>query len=247
MWSRIAMVAEIQGRGLLRRRFAILLLVALPGVFYLSVATTQTGVSAREEFFTLNVGVLGVAWAVAGGAFFLGLSSRPVDERLVLAGYRPGELVLGRLLFLTVGAVPIMVLYGVMLSIVSDADAGLVVLAVVLTAVVAVALGLTFASLLPRELEGVLLLIAVIGAQSSTVNAGSGTVPVLPFYGALRVVRVAWYSTGGIVVPIVYTAAATVALLAVALLVWRRRLGLRNTLARTPASAVPAIVGGPTA
>ena len=233
-WRRILTVAIIQGRGLVRRRLAMLLLVVVPGAFFLAVSAASTAVTEREKFFNLNVGVMGVAWAVGGGAFFLGLSARQLDERLVLAGYRAGELALGRLAFLLVGAIPIVLLYGLMLPLVAGTDVGLLFLAVCLTALVSVALGLAFASILPRELEGVLLLIAVIGVQSSTVNAGSGTTPALPFFGPLRIVKTAWDSSGGLIAPTAHSLVTFAALLGLATWMWRSRLKVAHATPRSP-------------
>ena len=41
-----------------------------------------------------------MAFSIAGASIFVALTARPVDQRLILAGYRPWELLLGRLLLL---------------------------------------------------------------------------------------------------------------------------------------------------
>jgi hypothetical protein len=85
------MMAEMHGRDLLRRPAALLLLLALPMAFYVSAGDPDTAAGA---------GGVGMAFAVAGATLFSTISSAEVDRRLVLGGYRPVELVLGRLLFL---------------------------------------------------------------------------------------------------------------------------------------------------
>ena len=146
---RVLTIATTQGRDLLRRRLALVMLAALPALFYLSVAGQH--ISKGQDPWNLNVAVIGVAWAVAGGAFFLALSSRRIDQRLLLAGYRPAELVLGRLVFLQAFAFIIAVGYSVLFLARSSAAPGPLILAVALTALIGVPLGLALAALLPRE------------------------------------------------------------------------------------------------
>ncbi len=47
-------------------------------------------------------GGIAMAFSIAGASIFVALTARPVDQRLVLAGYRSHELLLGRLLLLEV-------------------------------------------------------------------------------------------------------------------------------------------------
>src|SRR6266511_49793 len=97
--SRIWTVAEMQGRDLARRRLALVLLVALPLAFY--------GAMAGHESDAIIPGGIAMAFSVAGAAIFSVLSARAVDQRLTLAGLRPSELLLGRLLLLEVFSLPI--------------------------------------------------------------------------------------------------------------------------------------------
>lgn len=224
-WHRVTTVGETQGRDLLRRRLAMVMLLLLPALFYLSVVGEESEIGPTEEPWTLSVGVIGVAWTIAGGAFFLGLSSRRVDERLTLVSYRPSELAAGRLLFLAALAAVVVAIYSSLLTVLSDADSGPLVLAVASTGVVAIALGLALAALLPRELEGTLALIAVVGLQASLPHDLALGV-ALPFHGATQLVGVAWASSGAVLPHLLHTAAATGALLLVFLVLWSRRLAL---------------------
>lgn len=224
-WERVLTVGETQGRDLLRRRLAMIMLLLLPAVFYLSVFGEESEIGRTEEPWTLSVGVIGVAWTIAGGAFFLGLSSRRVDERLTLLSYRPSELAAGRLLFLAALASVVVGLYSAFLAALSDADTGPLALAVGTTGVVAIALGLALAALLPRELEGTLALIAVVGVQASLPHdVAIGT--ALPFHGATQLVGVAWTSTGAILPHLLHAGVATGGLLLVFLVLWSRRLAV---------------------
>ena len=100
---RILMMAEMHGRDLLRRHIALGLLVLLPFSFYL--ASAGSGQSA------VSSGGVGMAFAVSGAALFSVLSSRAADQRLMLCGYRPFEMLLGRLLFL--GPLALVISFGV--------------------------------------------------------------------------------------------------------------------------------------
>jgi predicted nucleic acid-binding protein len=90
--SRVVMMAEMHGRDLVRRHAALGLLVALPLSFYLA--------SAGDDSRAPVTGGIGMSFAVSGAALFSIMSARAVDQRLVLAGYRPLELLLGRVAFL---------------------------------------------------------------------------------------------------------------------------------------------------
>jgi hypothetical protein len=147
-------IATTQGRDLLRRRLALVMLALLPALSYLSVAGQHIG--KGQDPWNLNVAVIGVAWAVGGGAFFLALSPRRVDKRLLLAGYRPAELVLGRLLFLQAFAFVIAAVYSVLFAARSSAATAPLTLAVAVTALIGVPLGLALAATLPLALAMVL-------------------------------------------------------------------------------------------
>lgn len=224
-WSAVGTIAEMEARDLFRRRLALAMLFLLPAAMYLTVLGEEAQIQPGENPFTLRVAVIGVAWTIAGAAFFLGLSSRRVDERLVLAGYRRGDLAAGRLVFLSALALPVIVLYSTLIAVLSRGDVGPVILAVASTGVVAVGLGLAVAVVLPRELEGVLALIAVNGVQTS-LPTDMAIGPALPFYGPTRLVEVAWNSAGSVVLPLLHAGTAAAVLLVVFFVVWGRRLAL---------------------
>ncbi len=233
-WRRVRTIATPQGRALLRRHLALVMLAALPGLFFLSVAGQH--ISSDQDPWTLDVAGIGVAWAVAGGAFFLALSSRRVDQRLRLAGYRPTELVLGRLLFLQAFALVIAAGYSVLFVTVSSAAAGPLILAVAVTALIGVPLGLALAAVLPRELEGTLALIGVIGVQTS-VPSSVAIAPLLPFYGPLELIRVAWTSQGAILPSVLHGLLVATVLLVVAMLLWSRGSAVRSPVTAAHLSA----------
>ena len=86
-------VAQMQARDLVRRRAALLLLVALPMSWYL--AETAAGVD-----YAVGTGVLAMAWSAAAAPLFAFVGARDVDQRLIQAGYQARDIVVGRLLAL---------------------------------------------------------------------------------------------------------------------------------------------------
>ena len=222
--SHILTVAETQGRDLLRRRVALAMLVLLPAAMYLTVSGEESIIEPGGEPFPLKVGVIGVAWTIAGAAFFLGLSSRHVDERLILAGYRRVDLALGRLLFLSGVALPMVAVSSLLITTLSRGDSGPIVLAVVCSAGVALGLGLALAAIIPRELEGALALIAVVGVQIS-LPSDSAIAVAMPFYGPTQLAGVAWSGAGPVASSVGHSGVAVAVLLGVFGTLWGRRPG----------------------
>jgi hypothetical protein len=235
-WRRILVAGETVGRDLLRRRGAVGLLALLPAAFYLAVF--QEEIPQGEEPWTLNVGTIGIAWTVAGGAFFMALGSRRVDARLLLAGFRRRELLAGRLLFLLGFAAAIAAAYSVFLALLSGADWWPLALALGATGAVAVTVGLALAALLPRELEGTIALVLVVGVQSS-VPASSPVAPLLPFNGPMRLVLVSWTGDGAITSRLAHAGVAAALLLGLATVAWAH-----TNRVRRPEPARPRPTGG---
>src|SRR6266511_2301708 len=180
--SRIWTIAEMQGRDLARRRLALILLVALPLAFY--------GSLAGPAFDAIVPGGVVMAFSMAGAAIFSVLAARAGDHRLVLAGFRPGELLAGRLIFLEGLSVPIVAGSSALMVVGSSPPRPwILVLAVAMVALVAVPFGLAVAALLPRELEATLVLIGVVGIQLS-LDPSTGVAKLLPFYGPQQLLYV---------------------------------------------------------
>lgn len=217
--NRVATVALMQFRDLRRRPVALALLMALPLAFYFSEE------AADDEFVSpLAAGGTGVAWAVAAAALFVVIGSRRADPRLVLSGFRPGELMLGRLLMLEVVGLALAAAFGVVIwSVSQPPDPGALMLGVLAAALVAVTIGLTVAAVLPRELEGTLVLIGVVGIQLSLPS----TIVVsqfLPLWGPTQLMAIANGTDSSMVWPLLHAALYAVALLVVAVLAWERRV-----------------------
>jgi hypothetical protein len=212
-------IAEMQGRDLLRRRGALLMLAAMPLAFYFALL--------GKGGYAITTGGVGMAFSVSGAALFSMLAAKRIEPRLVLAGYRPLDLLLGRLLLLETLGLVIVLLTTALMTLVSQPPHPEFVLAgIALTVWVAVPLGLAIATLIARELEGVLAAIAVVGVQLS-LPIDSPAAPFLPLYGPLQILA----HGGGIHASLLAGAGSGlgygVALLGVATLAWRFRLRIR--------------------
>lgn len=176
--GRVAGLAEAHARDLSRRRVAVLLLVGLPLAFY--------GSLAGHAGHAIAAGTVATAFSISGAGIFAILAGRPTDQRLVLAGYRPAELVAGRLAFLTALSLPILAgTAALMLAVSHPAHPAELVWAVAVLGLDAVPLGLVIATLLPRELEATLVLIGIVGIQLS-LEPTQTLSALLPFHAATR-------------------------------------------------------------
>lgn len=234
--DRVRIVAEMQGRDLLRRRATLAVLVALPLVLYASLAGGGNG--AHPRWYGTNAGALGVAWSIGGASLFATLAGRASDTRLVLAGYRPAELLVGRLtLLLGLGVALAGCFSALMVGVSRPPHAGLLVAATVLSATVAVPLGAVLATLLPRELEGTLALIGVVGVQLSLPESARLKV-ALPFYGPRELTRVSAGFAGHWPIAVAHALGYSVVLLVLSVGTWMRRVRvLRATSESLPATS----------
>jgi hypothetical protein len=222
---RVVTVAEMQGRDLLRRRVALGLLVALPVAFYLASAGDD------DEGFASVAGGIGMGWSMAGAALFSVLASRRSDPRLVLAGFRPAELLLGRLLLLVALALAILAGFAALIvAVTRPEDVTLLVIGLGLAALVGVPLGLAVAALLPRELEGTMTIIGVVGINMS-LQPGNTLAALLPFNGPAELL----YASAGLeyaaLPAIVHGTAYALALFGLAVATWTRRVRVHRPAA----------------
>lgn len=181
--ARVLVGAEMTGRELVRRRVALALLTGLPLAFY--------GAAAGHSPNAVETGGVAMAFSVSGAAIFAALSARAVDERLALAGYRPSELLLGRLLVLELLGVAVAALFAAVMVLGSDpSHPGALVLGVELVALVGVPFGLAVGALAPHELEAVLVMIGVVGVELS-LETSQLVAKLLPFWAPRRVLEFA--------------------------------------------------------
>lgn len=212
--TKIFTVAELALREILRRRSVLVILTLLPLAFYFSRREDHLGQSIRFV-------CLGIGWALSTAALFAGSAARGIEPRLRLSGYRAHHLHLGRLVALWTVGVGLSVPYFVLIRFdqhdVRYAAIGLIMM---LTVAVAAPFGLALSAVLPRELEGTLVLLTVVGLQMIMDPAGAAS-RLLPFWFSREIGTYAidhtddGYLTRGLVHGIVLTLALT-ALVAVA-------------------------------
>jgi hypothetical protein len=179
-WRRLILPAEMTGRELVRRRVALGLLTALPLAFY--------GAQAHHSHRAVITGGIAMAFSIAGAAIFAALTARPVDQRLILAGYRPHELLLGRFLLLEgFGLIVAAGFSAVMVLGTGPAHPWSLATGVGLVALISVPFGLAAGALAPHELEAVLILIGFVGVQL-TLDSTQTIAKVLPFWGPQRLI-----------------------------------------------------------
>ena len=188
---RTVTVAEAALREMSRRRGVLALLMLLPLSFYALRRGDSTGQAIRSLF-------LGLSWAVSTAALFASIASRAMEPRLRLAGYGSHHLYLGRMAALvalgTLLALPLFALVAV-----DGAHSGVrlraVALAMVFCVTVATPFGLLIAALMPKELEGTLLLLVVVGLQMVIDPAGAGA-RLTPFWSTREIGTYAVDHTG---------------------------------------------------
>ncbi|HEV7711890.1 MAG TPA: hypothetical protein VGP16_27125 [Asanoa sp.] len=173
--TRTLTIAEMTMRETGRRRGVLVLLLLLPLAFYLARRGDHLGQSIRFV-------CLGLSWALSTAALFVGSAARSLEPRLRLSGYRTHQLFLGRLLALWTLGVALSVPYFVLIRFdQNDVRYGAIAVIMLLGVLVAPLLGLAVSALLPRDLEGMLVLLTVVGLQMILDPAGNAA-RVLPFW-----------------------------------------------------------------
>lgn len=225
--KRLIVVAEMTLRELLRRRAVLALLLLLPLAFYLIRRDEYVGQSVRSLF-------LGIGWAVSTAALFSTVGARTLEPRLRMAGYRPYELWLGRLAGLWALGVGLAVPFLVLVRFdVAGLRIGAVGLAMLCVVVVAAPFGMLIASLLPREMEGTLLLLTAVALQM-LIDPATAIAKATPFWSSREIGTYAVDHTGSdyLVRGLVHGAVTSVVLLALVAIVSSLRLRPRSALRR---------------
>jgi len=184
MAATTGLVALVTLRELARRRGALALATLLPLTFFL--------VRLETHWTAIRLLSIGLGWATATLALFTQVSSRSVDHRLVVSGARPGTLLLGRYLaVLGLGWVIGLLYCGLVLATIGDelSHPSAVLVMLLLTTTVATPLGALTAALVPRDLEGALLLLSVMAVQV-LVDPSEGWTRVLPLWSTRELASV---------------------------------------------------------
>jgi hypothetical protein len=176
-------MAEMTLRELLRRRGVLGLLLLVPLVFYLG-RHDQTGQAVRFAS-------LGVGFAVSAAALFSAVGGRQIEPLLVLSGFRPYQVFLGRCLALVTAGLCVSALYCAVILVDQDIhNPRAVAVELALTTLVGVPLGLLLGLIVPRDMEGALLLISVIGAQM-VMDPAKDSAKILPFWSTREIITYA--------------------------------------------------------
>jgi len=168
-------IAEMALHEVVRRRAVLIIIAVLPLGFYLSRRGDHLGQSIRFVF-------LGVSWAISAAALFAGSGARAIEPRLRLSGYRISHLYLGRLLALWTLGLALAVPYFLLIRLDQhNVRYGAIALTMLLLVGVAAPFGLALSAVLPRELEGTLVLLLVVGLQM-LLNPEGTAAKALPFW-----------------------------------------------------------------
>lgn len=162
--------------ALARRRLALAVLIALPVVFYLTT-DESVGRSVRALAF-------GVSWAVSTVAFFAAASARGLEPRVALAGRSAAALAGARVAALAVAALALVAGYWLLVVLGRPVGTGgSIAVDFAVTAGVGVAVGTAIGALVPRELDGSLVLFLFAGLQA-VANPFDAWTRFLPFWSS---------------------------------------------------------------
>ncbi|GAA3387667.1 hypothetical protein [Cryptosporangium minutisporangium] len=183
-------VAEAALREIARRRGVLLLLALLPLAFYFSRRGTEYWQSVR--FVSLGIG-----WTLSTAALFAGNAARGIEPRLRLCGYATYQLYLGRLAALWAVGFALATPYFLLIRFdLDDVRYDGIALILLLTVVVAPPLGLAVSAVLPRELEGMLVLLTIVAMQMM-LDPDEAVAHALPFWFTREIGEYAIQSNAG--------------------------------------------------
>lgn len=224
---KLVTVAEMALREMLRRRGVLVLLLTLPLATYLVRRGDHVGQSIR---FLL----LGLAWAVSTAALFASTTSRSIEPRLRLSGYRSHHLYLGRLVGMWLLGLSIAAPFFVLVA-VDHGDQvrlGAVAAAMAFAVTVAAPFGLLIGAVVPRELEGTLILLVAISVQMM-IDPADPLTRIAPFWSSREIGTYAVDHTGadylvrGVLHGVLFTVVATALVAVLSTVRLRRRPHLR--------------------
>jgi hypothetical protein len=243
-------VAVMHARDLSRRRLALAIVVLLPLAFYLfyELQPTDPGTEqmlaenpaerAAADMWVVATGAIGVGWAIAVAALFVVIGSCRADQSLLLAGFRPAELLVGRVLTVLVLTAMVTPLFALVIWSQRDLAFASLAAAIGLAGVVAATIGVLVAALVPRDMEGVLVIIGVIGIQMT-----ADPQRWMPLWGAgellARSAGLPGAASAG--AAILHSLVYSAVLLAIGIAVWTRRVRLWPPTRNLPVAAGPMV------
>ncbi|CAN5909300.1 hypothetical protein BH23GEM7_BH23GEM7_21150 [soil metagenome] len=189
---RIRVSTGLVARDLVRNRVAAVMLLVIPTVLYLLIWLTmgersvpfqlsglgeQVLTAGERDLSMLFMGMTAISGLSAFVAFVLVLRPIAADRRLTFEGYRPGELLLAKVLVMLAATLLVALYVSVLLPLFFRPQRpGGVFGAFLLTALVYGALGMAVGAVVRQELEGILVILLLVN-----VDAGWLQNPV--FYG----------------------------------------------------------------
>lgn len=172
---RVWAVGLAQLRELSRRRTSVALLFLLPLIFY--------GMSASSSR-AIVYAIVGMGWSASVIALFLSLGMRAITPRMTLLGFTAADQLAGRILSMLVfGAVVSGFLWLYLSHDSVVVNRTYLALSLGLSLICSVAAGLAAAALIPREMEAMLILIALVGL-TFVVDYSTFASKALPLYAA---------------------------------------------------------------
>lgn len=221
--------AEMTLRDLLGRRWVLVLLVLVPLVFY----AARRGDAGWQS---IRFACMGLAWALSTVALFSSLSARSLEPRLRIAGATISSLLAGRVLALTAVAIVIGGGYALLVTLDQEVEHSWAITAALLvSAMLSVPLGILIARVIPREFEGMLLLITVVGLQT-IVDPGSTLAQLLPLWATRELLSYGIEGHGDLSAAWAHAATYGIAMLVVGFAITWSRLRIRPHLITEPAA-----------
>lgn len=225
--SSLLRTAEMTLRDLIGRRWVLILLVLVPLVFY----AARRGDAGWQS---IRFACMGLAWALSTVALFSTLSARSLEPRLRIAGAAISSLLAGRVLALTAVAIVIGGAYALLVTLDQEVEhAWAIAAALLVSAVLSVPLGILIGRLIPREFEGMLLLITVVGLQT-IVDPGSTLARLLPLWATRELLSYGIEGHGDLNAAWTHAAAYGIAMLVVGFAITWSRLRSRPHLVTEP-------------
>jgi hypothetical protein len=179
---RIGVSAALVARDLARSRVAVALLIVVPTIFYLLIRTTtghrpipvqlsglgeQILMVDERELSLLFIGMAAISGLSAFLSFVVVLRAAEVDRRLVFEGYHPAELLVAKLVVISVVALVVALYVTLLLPVFfRPSRAAGVFLGFLLTSLVYGVLGMAVGALARRELEGILLILLLVNIDA---------------------------------------------------------------------------------
>jgi hypothetical protein len=225
----------MQAKEYRRRVFVLLLILALPVVFFSSFYYTasddaiplkvpeRSGVVEKQiparETWPVATALMGVAWAAAAAAFFSVAGSLALDRRLVQAGYRAWQILTARLVLLAGVSVVLSFAALIIFAVLTTSQhPELAWLSALVAGLTATAIGLSLGTLLPRPTEGMIILIGIFG---TLMSMPPDSMRYVPTYASMQLFLAGRFGEDPAPGPFLLEGAVIIAVLTgIALLLW---------------------------